>query len=73
MEAYDIELEREICHSTGIYTTKAIASTKLNLDLTPEMMLETVIFRVSELIADGKFIIALGGEHSITPPIVRRC
>ena len=73
LEAYDIELEREICHSTGIYTTKAIASTKLNLDLTPEMMLETVIFRVSELIADGKFIIALGGEHSITPPIVRRC
>ena len=71
LEAYDIELEREVCHSTGIYTTEAIASTKLNRELTPEMMLETVTSKVSELIADGKFVIALGGEHSITAAVVK--
>lgn len=71
LEAYDIELEREICHSTGIFTTEAIASTKLNPDLTPEVMMEIVTSRVSELIADGKFAIALGGEHSITAAVVK--
>lgn len=71
LEAYDIELERETCYSTGIFTAEAIASTKLNPELTPEMMLETVTAKVFELIADGKFVIALGGEHSITAPIVK--
>ena len=71
LEAYDIELEREICHTTGIFTTEAIASTKLNPDLTPEVMMETVTSKVSELIADGKFAIALGGEHSITAAVVK--
>ena len=71
LEAYDIELEREICHSTGIFTTEAIANTKLNPDLTPEVMMETVTSKVSELIADGKFAIALGGEHSITAAVVK--
>ena len=71
LEAYDIELEREICHTAGIFTTDAIANTKLNPDLTSEEMLETVIARVSELIADDKFAIALGGEHSITAAVVK--
>ena len=71
LEAYDIELGREICHSIGIYTTEAIADTRLNSDLIPEVMLETVTNKVSELIGDGKFIIALGGEHSITGAVVK--
>ena len=71
LEAYDIELETEICHSTGIFTTEAIASTKLNPNLTPETMMEIVTSRVAELIADGKFVIALGGEHSITAAVVK--
>ncbi|MEO1669893.1 MAG: agmatinase [Cyanobacteria bacterium J06631_2] len=70
LEAYDIELNREICQHTAIFTTEAIASTKLNPDLSSEMMLEIVHSRVSELIKDGKFVIALGGEHSITAGIV---
>ncbi|MEO0926318.1 MAG: agmatinase [Cyanobacteria bacterium J06643_13] len=70
LEAYDIELNREICQQTGIFTVETIASTKLNSDLTPEMMLREVHQRVSELIKDGKFVIALGGEHSITAGIV---
>ena len=71
LEAYDIELEREICHSIGIYTTEAIANTRSNPDLVPEAMLETVTNKVSDLIRDGKFAIALGGEHSITAGVVK--
>ena len=71
LEAYDIELEREICHSIGTYTADAIADTRLNPDLIPEAMLETVTDKVSELIRDGKFAIALGGEHSITTGVVK--
>lgn len=70
LEAYDLELEQEVCQQTGIFTTEAIANTKLNPDLEPEMMMEVVSNRVSELINDGKFVIALGGEHSITAAIV---
>ena len=71
LEAYDIELGLEVCQQTGIYTTKAIASTKVNPDLSPEAMIDIVRSKISTLIADGKFIIALGGEHSITAGIVR--
>jgi agmatinase len=70
LEAYDLELEQEVCQQTGIFTTEAIANTKLNPDLDPEMMMEIVSNRVSELITDGKFVIALGGEHSITAAII---
>ena len=71
LEAYDIELEREICHSIGIYTTEAIADTRVLPDIIPEVMLETVTNKVLELIGDGKFAIALGGEHSITAAVVK--
>ncbi|MEL6929087.1 MAG: agmatinase [Cyanobacteria bacterium J06600_6] len=71
LEAYDLELGREVCQRTGIFTTQAIASTQANPNLTPEEMMRIVSERVSELIADGKFIIALGGEHSITTGIVQ--
>ncbi len=71
LEAYDIELKKEVCHEVGIFTADAIASTITNPDLTPEAMMDIVTARVSELIADGKFAIALGGEHSITAAIVK--
>lgn len=71
LEAYDLELERETCQAIGIFTTEAIANTILKPDLTPEIMMATVTARVSELIADGKFVIALGGEHSITAAVVK--
>ena len=71
LEAYDIELEREICLETGIFTHNAIASTIINPALTPEAMLDITTKTVSQLIADGKFVIALGGEHSITAGVVQ--
>ncbi|MGF1590248.1 MAG: agmatinase [Pleurocapsa sp.] len=71
LEAYDIELEKEICQDIGIYTVQAIADTKVNPDITPEAAMATIINQVSKLLSDGKFIIALGGEHSITAAIVK--
>ena len=71
LEAYDIELEQEICQETAIFTTKAIADTRANPDLTPEAMIEITTSRISELIADGKFVVTLGGEHSITAGVVK--
>ncbi|MCC0179518.1 agmatinase [Waterburya agarophytonicola K14] len=70
LEAYDIELETEICQEAGIYTLNAIASTIDNPSLTPEEMMSITTARVLELIGDGKFVIALGGEHSITAGVV---
>ena len=71
LEAYDIELGQEVCQNTGIFTTEAIASTKVNPELSPETALDTIFRRVSELIADDKFVIAVGGEHSITTGVVK--
>jgi agmatinase len=71
LEAYDIELGREICQEMGIFTHNAIADTRINPDLTPEAMIEITTNTVSKLIADRKFVIALGGEHSITGAVVK--
>lgn len=71
LEAYDIELEEEVCQTTTIFTVGAIADTRINPDLDPEAMIDITTQRVSELIADGKFVIALGGEHSITAGVVK--
>ncbi len=79
LEAYDIELETETCLKTRIFTHKAIADTRSDYataylsesDLSPEAMLEITTNTVSKLIADGKFVVALGGEHSITAGAVK--
>ncbi len=71
LEAYDDELQREPCREFGIYTHPAIADTRCNPSLSAEEMLQTTSETVSKLIADGKFVIAVGGEHAITTGIVR--
>lgn len=71
LEAYDEELGIVTCLTTGIYTYGAIADTRLNPSISPEEMLQITTKTVSQLIADGKFVIALGGEHSITSGVAR--
>ncbi len=68
VEYYDDELEREVWPS-GIYTHPAIADTR-NGQMTAEAMLQTTQATVQKLVQDGKFVIALGGEHSITAGVV---
>ena len=71
LEAYDDELQQETCFKTGIYTYEPIGDTRKNPDLTAEAMLEITTKTVSDLIKDGKFVIALGGEHAITEGVVK--
>ena len=70
VEYYDEELDRETCRDIGIYTHPAIADTRTNRNVTAEEMLQVTQETVYKLISDGKFVIALGGEHSITTGVV---
>ncbi|NJN85060.1 MAG: agmatinase [Leptolyngbyaceae cyanobacterium SL_7_1] len=69
VEYYDEELERELW-DVGIYTHASIADTRDRQPVPSEQMLQETQATVQRLIADGKFVIALGGEHSITTGIV---
>jgi agmatinase len=65
MELWDDELQKDV-HEIGIYTMP-------EMELPFGEMAEVVgeIERVaSELLAGEKFLVSLGGEHSITPPLV---
>ena len=70
VEYYDEELDRETCRDIGIYTHPAIADTRIHRSVTAEEMLQVTQETVYKLISDGKFVIALGGEHSITTGVV---
>lgn len=65
VELYDIETGREM-YKHGIFTCP-----ELKLDPVPEKMVKQVEKAVSELIGEGKRVVMLGGEHSITPGAVK--
>ncbi len=70
LESYDEELDREVCKEVGVYTCEPIADTRNATVVTAEEMLKVTQDTVYRLDQDGKFVISLGGEHSITAPIV---
>ncbi len=69
LEYYDDELDRETCWNARIFTHSPIADTR-SQPMSSEKMLGVTCETVSQLIQDNKFVIALGGEHSITTGIV---
>lgn len=69
VEYYDDELECEVW-PVGIYTHVEIADTRNQQSIQPEAMLQATQEAVCRLIQDNKFVIALGGEHSITAGVV---
>lgn len=69
VEYYDDDHDRE-WWPVGIYTHEAIADTRNGHSVSSEEMLTVVQNTVAKLVADGKFVISLGGEHSITTGIV---
>ena len=66
MELYDDELEMEPYKEIGIATLPAIDTT----DGTMEEVLAELYTAQLGLLEDGKFPVAIGGEHSLTPPLV---
>jgi len=70
LEYYDDELDRETCWDARIYTHSSIADTRDGQSVSSEQMLSVTRDTVSQLIQDDKFVISLGGEHSITTGIV---
>ncbi|MBM4037263.1 MAG: agmatinase [Planctomycetes bacterium] len=65
VELYDEELGRET-YRLGIATLPAVEVESLGYEQAAERM--TTAAR--QVLADGKLLVALGGEHSITPPLV---
>jgi agmatinase len=71
LECYDDELDQETCLNTKIFTENSIADTRNNRLVSPQEMLEVTTETVARLISDGKFVIAVGGEHAITTGVVQ--
>src|SRR5579863_8506177 len=66
LELYDDELELEPYKEIGIHTLPPIDTTDGTLD---EVITELFTAECA-LLDDGKFPVALGGEHALTPPLV---
>jgi len=64
LELYDIETGSEV-YQHGIFTGKAVHASD------SESMIRKVGDRVATCLDDGKFVVAIGGEHSVSLGVVR--
>lgn len=60
MELYDIETDTEP-YRVGVWTAPAVTEAS-----SPEAMVEASEGAVAELIDEGKFVVSIGGEHSVS-------
>lgn len=67
VEFYDDEYERELCFDVGIATVEPLPFKKL--PITESLALIEARTRV--IVGEGKFCLSLGGEHTISLPIIR--
>jgi len=67
MELYDIETNSEV-HRLGIHTAEPVTDGPA-----PETMVEAVRRRVGALLDRGKFVLTVGGEHSVSIGAVAAC
>ncbi|MHC4574751.1 MAG: agmatinase [Planctomycetota bacterium] len=65
MELYDIETDSEV-YKNGIFTDKAVPGKS-----SPEEMVETVKVKVEDYLKSDKFVVVLGGEHSVSIGAIR--
>lgn len=65
MELYEEETDSEV-YKIGIHTLKEFLPRS-----TPEAMMESLYDYSKELVKSGKFICMLGGEHSVSAPIIK--
>jgi agmatinase len=62
VEFYDEELDRELCFERGICTLGQLNFNKIS----HQKALEKIYSNVKVLLEDNKFVVTLGGEHSIS-------
>ncbi|HEY0380020.1 MAG TPA: agmatinase [Pyrinomonadaceae bacterium] len=65
MELYDEETDAEV-YKLGIHTVEESPSVE-----PPARMMESLYERASELVSAGKFVAMIGGEHSVSAPVIR--
>ena len=65
MELYDIETDSEV-YKQNIFTAKPVTEKS-----SPEIMVKKVKLAASEFLKQNKFIVTLGGEHSVTAGVVQ--
>jgi agmatinase len=65
IELYDIETETEV-YFHGIHTAEAVTENS-----SPEAMVEAVYQRAVQYINDDKYLVTLGGEHSISCGVIK--
>jgi agmatinase len=65
MELYDEETDAEV-YKLGIHTVAESPSVD-----PPARMMESLYERASELVSAGKFVTMIGGEHSVSAPVIR--
>ncbi len=64
VELYDIETKSEV-YKKGIFTDKPVKAA------TSVLMVKKAYERTLELLNDGKFVVALGGEHSVSVGVIK--
>jgi agmatinase len=65
MELYDEETDAEV-YKIGIHTLEEFGPRE-----TPEQMMNDLYERTKELLKADKFLCMLGGEHSVSAPVIR--
>jgi agmatinase len=65
MELYDEETDAEV-YKLGIHTLSESPSVE-----PPARMMESLLERGRELVSSGKFVTMIGGEHSVSAPVIR--
>src|SRR5437868_4933450 len=65
MELYDEETDAEV-YRLGIHTAEATPPAE-----TPEEMMKGLRARARELVSAGKFVCMIGGEHSVSAPVIQ--
>jgi len=66
VETFDIELRKEICLA-GIQTLPEVAPMMAG----PQQMVERLYQVARSVLSDGKLLVSLGGEHSLSSALVR--
>jgi len=67
LETWDEELGRETCEDVGVVTLPAVVPDTSG----PGASLERIERAASDVVERGLFLVGVGGEHSVTAPLVR--